>query len=96
MNDVDRLIAVDIRTQTPTEESLGENIWNFRGTPQLPIVASGEIWHIGWDIPTRWAVDSDDQWWMDNGHGHALTRCDKKVVETERMSGFTKEGYRLQ
>lgn len=46
----------------------------FDGEPALPIVAQGEIWHVGWDIATQWAFDSNDQCWMDNAHGHSLEK----------------------
>lgn len=45
----------------------------FEGEPALPISA-GEVWHSGWDIPTRYAIDADDQCWADNAHGHPLNK----------------------
>jgi hypothetical protein len=50
--------------------------------PALPLRASGEIWHTGWDIPTRWAIDALGSCWMDNAHGHAL--C---LVQVSRLLG---------
>lgn len=40
--------------------------------PALPLKDHGELWHTGWDIPTRWAIDASGACWMDNAHGHAL------------------------
>lgn len=40
--------------------------------PALPLKGHNKIWHVGWDIPTNWAIDARDQVWMDNAHGHAL------------------------
>lgn len=37
-----------------------------------PLKTSGHIWHVGWDIPTRYAVDSAGTVWMDNAHGGTL------------------------
>jgi hypothetical protein len=41
-------------------------------TPKLPLKAAGKLWHTGWDIPILYAIDADNQCWMDNAHGHAL------------------------
>ncbi|WNM70178.1 hypothetical protein [Myxococcus phage Mx1] len=53
-----------------------EKLWfRFEDTgPTLPLRGIGSINHIGWDIPTHWAVDADGQAWMDNGHGGDLER----------------------
>lgn len=38
--------------------------------PVLPLRAEGEIWHVGWDIPSRWAVDADGRVFLDaSAHG---------------------------
>lgn len=46
---------------------------------------SGEIWHEGWDIPTRWSRDEAGQLYANDAHGGAgrpveleqlLSRCD--------------------
>lgn len=52
---------------------------DFRKEPTLPLLLEGETMTVGWDIPTRWAVDSDKRCWMDNAHGHKLDTC--KVTE---------------
>ncbi len=41
-------------------------------TPTLPILDSGEVEHTGWDIPTRYAVDTGGGCWMDDAHGGCL------------------------
>jgi hypothetical protein len=43
-----------------------------RGLPKLPLRASNRINHVGWDIPTCWAVDAEGRCFADNAHGHAL------------------------
>ncbi len=40
--------------------------------PVLPLKGYGQIWHKGWDIPTRWAIDGSKQCWIDNAHGDCL------------------------
>ena len=50
------------------------------GPPVLPFIASGELWHTGWDIPTRYVVDSDKRCWMDNAHGHSLEIVSSKAL----------------
>jgi hypothetical protein len=44
--------------------------------PALPLKANGELWHTGWDIPTRWAIDALGACWMDNAHGHPMRHVD--------------------
>ncbi len=41
-------------------------------TVKLPLKAYGKVAHPGWDIPTWWAIDADNQCWMDNAHGRPL------------------------
>lgn len=43
--------------------------------PALPLRGHGEIWTVGWDIPTRWAVDALGRAWADNAHGGAMDSC---------------------
>ncbi len=55
--------------------SFGDEKWFFEISvikPVLPFKANGEICHIGWDIPTSWAIDSANQCWADEGHGKSL------------------------
>ena len=44
-------------------------------TPRQPLKLSGKQWHVGWDIPTKYAVDADGQCWRDYAHGGPLHRC---------------------
>lgn len=46
--------------------------------PKLPLWEHGEIRHLGWDIPTRYAIDADRGCWIDNAHGHPLVPIEKK------------------
>lgn len=57
-----------------------------QNVPALPLKASGEIWHSGWDIPTRWAVDAAGGCWADNAHGHPLEKCrpDELIAACEK------------
>jgi len=50
------------------------------GYPALPLLVHGEIQHVGWDIPTRYAIDGDRGCWMDNAHGHALMPVEKEEL----------------
>lgn len=43
--------------------------------PKLPLKMKGKLWHTGWDIETKFAIDADDTCWMDNAHGHPLEPC---------------------
>ena len=52
----------------------------FGRPPALPLKASGEMGHRGWEIPSRWACDADGQWWLDNGHGGSLETCGRPDV----------------
>lgn len=40
--------------------------------PALPLKRYGDMWHVGWDIPTRWAIDADNGCWMNDGHGGSM------------------------
>lgn len=48
--------------------------------PTLPIRAYGEIWSVGWDIPTRWAVDARGKTWVNDAHGGPMGRCIVEVL----------------
>lgn len=45
--------------------------------PSLPLLLQGKIWHEGWDIPTRWAIDSNKQCWMDEASGQSLKKVSR-------------------
>ena len=38
---------------------------------------------MGWDIPTRWAVDQQGFPWMDNAHGHPLHPVTERTLLQE-------------
>ena len=76
-------IYIDINTNTILDARKGNNSWPFDSIPKLPLKYHGQLWFKGWDIPTRFAIDTDGQWWMDNAHGHPLYKCTKKNVIDE-------------
>ena len=41
----------------------------------FPLLFTGELEAIGWDIPIRVAVDSNHNYYMCNGHGGTLSKC---------------------
>lgn len=45
---------------------------NHEHAPALPLKKFGEIWHVGWDIPTRFAIDAKNTCYIDNAHGHPM------------------------
>lgn len=61
----------------------------FYGEPKSPFKHVGEAWITGWDIPTRYAIDADDQCWADNAHGHPLSKVTPRqfvgIFEQEQM-----------
>ena len=34
---------------------------------------TGEIWHRGWDCPTKFGQDKTGLWWCNSAHGGELT-----------------------
>ena len=36
--------------------------------PTLPWAAQGEYMTVGWDIPTKWGIDSTGELFMNNSH----------------------------
>lgn len=77
---MDDRIFVDTKSNRPVEGQRGRGIFAFSCLPALPLKASGEISHRGWDIPSRWACDGDSRWWLDNGHGGGLETCGRPDV----------------
>lgn len=59
------------------------NGFESKSLPSLPLKGTGEIWEVGWDIPTRWAVDASGQTWRDNAHGGAMHRCKTEDLLSE-------------
>ena len=53
--------------------------------PALPIKAYGEREEMGWDIPTCWAIDADNNVWMDNAHGHPMQLIDANTSEADAL-----------
>ncbi len=45
-----------------------------------PLKTFGQYDNRGWDIPTRYAVDAEDQCWMDNAHGFPLEPTEAAVL----------------
>jgi len=43
-------------------------------TPVLPFKLTGQFWHTGWDIPTCYVIDANNECWMDNAHGPFLRK----------------------
>lgn len=44
--------------------------------PALPLKHGGTYDSMGWDIPNYWAIDANDQPWLDSsGHGFGLHRA---------------------
>lgn len=71
-------VYINIKNNTIVPKQLGNHIWPFETEPTLPLKNHGLTWDLGWDIPTRWALDNSDQFWEDNGHGHKLRKIDYK------------------
>lgn len=46
----------------------------IEGFPKLPINDCGLCWSIGWDIPTVWMIDGDNQCWADYAHGYSMNK----------------------
>ncbi len=55
----------------------------FNNEPAIPLKAKGSVEHEGWDIPSRWAIDANDQCWLDDAHGHALAKTNIKDLYLE-------------
>ena len=48
--------------------------------PVLPFKTYGDLWHAGWDIPTKYVIDADKQVWLDNAHGGDLCLVSSKIL----------------
>lgn len=59
----------------------------FEERPALPFKMYGELYHQGWDIPTLWAIDANNQCWADNAHGTDL----EKVTDNFLISSHESE-----
>lgn len=54
---------------------------NFSKEPDYPIKATGEISILNWEIPVKYAIDSNGVCWMDDGHGGSLLKVSKKDLQ---------------
>lgn len=48
--------------------------------PALPLKGYGELWYTGWEIPTEWAIDANNQCWLSGSHGEALMPTKSKKL----------------
>jgi hypothetical protein len=66
--------------------------YEFNGEPTLPFKLTGELKHSGWDIPSAWAIDSNNCGWINSAHGDALEKVDLKklIFEHETEYQYTK------
>lgn len=62
--------------------------------PAAPLKHKGELWHEGWDIPTKFAVDADNECWMNNAHGHALCHVSAAILIGTAENEFTQNSIR--
>ena len=51
--------------------------------PSIPLKVFGEQEIINWEIPVRWAIDNDNDCFMDNGHGGYLFKVTKEKLIAE-------------
>lgn len=51
--------------------------------PAFPIKIYEQIWCVGWDIPTMFAIDANNICWMDDAHGGALAVVKPEVLFKE-------------
>ena len=65
------------------------------GLPALPLKDWGKFWHVGWDIPTYYAIDANNQCWMDNYHGGAMFKTTTKGLIGEANEQGENEVLRL-
>jgi len=61
----------------------------YTGEPKLPILLEDEYDNRGWDIPTKYGVDSDFICWMNMAHGDA---CQPTTVQS-LVEDMDKEGH---
>lgn len=62
---------------------------DFEGEPKLDAAGTlkrfGITFSVGWDIPTLWAIDYDNQCWANNAHGGNLERVDATRLFAELL-----------
>lgn len=66
--------------------------------PTFPLMYSGEIWYIGWDIPGYWAVDADGRGFADFGaHGICLEPCEiGRIISEIENSDYPVDEIKLR
>jgi hypothetical protein len=66
----------------------------FDVDPILPLKDSGVLWHKGWDIPTYWAIDTDNNVYTSDGFGTVLNKTSIQLLvkKLEYEKNFTKSG----
>jgi len=64
------------------------------GAPTLPLKDYGELWLIGWDIPTRWAIDANNQCWANDAHGGCLHKSEVFTLLADAESERDKNNIR--
>lgn len=89
----DRTGAVEtdpcIKEMIPEGRSADDQLRFFCGDkePKLPLKDYGKLWHMGWDIPTEYAIDADGNVWKDFGHGGPLS----PVTQGQLLSDIEKD-----
>jgi len=62
--------------------------------PALPLKIHGELWHTGWDISTKYAIDASGQCWMDGAHGGSMSPVDSKYLLEDCENQEQRNGIR--
>lgn len=57
-----------------------------KNVPVLPLKNHGQLWHTGWDIPTNYAIDANNQVWMNDAHGGGL-----ELASPDRLIGAAED-----
>lgn len=55
-------------------------LYPFYEEPVLPLKGCGQVWTVGWDIPTTWAIDAKNQCWMDDAHGSPMRQVEVRFL----------------
>lgn len=53
--------------------------FRFQGEVKEPFLMKGEIGIKGWEIPILYAIDSNTQCWISNGHSSTLYMCESDI-----------------
>ncbi len=84
-------MCIDLKNNIVVKNRINNNTWEFENKPEFPLLECGETFTIGWDIPTRSAVDSSGQQWEDNGHGFQLKKVDHLIDHGDACRYTAKE-----